>query len=72
MDDINWRYIDEDRSLFLEENRFRRIIAETTNGLIWDSLTRYVNQNTFVLDECGYKVYRYAYYSYPGYYTPPN
>jgi hypothetical protein len=66
MNDINWRKIDEDRSLFLEENKHKRIIVETTNGLIWDSFTTYVNPNTHVLEECGYKVARYAYYIYPG------
>lgn len=66
MNDINWRDINEDRSLFLEENKHRRIIAETTNGLIWDSFARYVNSNSYELEECGYKVARYAYYVYPG------
>jgi hypothetical protein len=65
MNDINWRYIDQDRSLFLEENRGLRIIVETVNGVIWDSLTHYVDPNTWVLDTCGYKVERYAYYTYP-------
>lgn len=65
MNDINWRKIEEDRSLFLVENKHQRIIVETTNGLIWDSFTSYVDPNTFVLKECDYKVERYAYYSYP-------
>jgi hypothetical protein len=65
MNDINWRNIDEDKSLFLEENKGKRIIVLTTNGLIWDSFTHYVNPNTYVLEECGYKVELYAYYTFP-------
>jgi hypothetical protein len=64
MNDINWRDINEDRSLFLEENKYRRIIAETDNGLIWDSIAVYVDQNSYVLEECGYRIVRYAYYTF--------
>ena len=67
MNDINWRIITEDKSLFLEENKDKRIIAETINGLIWDSFARYVDPYTHVLKECQYKVERYAYYTYPNY-----
>jgi hypothetical protein len=62
MNDIHWRNIEEDKSLFLEENKDKRIIVETTNGLIWDSLPFYVNPSTYVLETCEYKVARYAYY----------
>jgi hypothetical protein len=63
MSDVNWRNINEDQSIFLEENKHRRIIAQTTNDLIWDSFASYVDCNTYVLKECEYKVERYAYYS---------
>lgn len=66
MNDINWRDINEDKSLFLEENKGKRIIAETTNGLIWESFTHYVDRSTYVLEECGYKVARYVYYTFNG------
>lgn len=29
MNDINWRNINEDHTLFLEDNRYRRILIET-------------------------------------------
>jgi len=63
MSDVNWRDIEKDRSIFQEENKHRRIIAQTTNDLIWDSFASYVDCNTYVLKECDYKVERYAYYS---------
>lgn len=60
MSDINWRDIDEDDSLFLEENQQRRIIAHTTNDLIWDSYAKYVDRK-HVLKDCQYTVVKYAY-----------
>ena len=61
MNDINWRYISEDDSLFLEENKHHRIIVETNNGTIWDTFARYVDRK-HILTTCEYKVVRYAYY----------
>ena len=45
MGDINWRFISEDHSLFLEENRNRKIIVETPYGVIRDTWGRYVEDS---------------------------
>jgi hypothetical protein len=34
MSDINWRFISEDHSLFLGENKNRKIVVETLYGVI--------------------------------------
>jgi hypothetical protein len=43
--DINWRFISEDHSLFLEENRNRKIVVETPYGVIKDTWGRYVEDS---------------------------
>ena len=60
MSDVNWRDINEDHSLFYPNNEKLRIIAHTTNDLIWDCVANNVDRN-YVLKDCQYTVVRYAY-----------
>jgi hypothetical protein len=41
MNDINWRNITEDKSLFLEENKDKRIIVETTKAKIMQAVSNH-------------------------------
>ena len=63
INDVGWRYIDKDRSLFLEENRAHRIIAESLEQGIRDTCTHFIDPETLKLDfEENFVVWRYAYY----------
>ena len=64
MGDINWRFISEDHSLFLEENRNRKIVVETPYGVIRDTWGRYVEDSypfKMICREGNEVVKKYAY-----------
>jgi hypothetical protein len=60
MSDIHWREIDEDRSLFEQENWDREILIVTTTGSMHFSKARYV-EYTYCDNSIEQQVARYAY-----------
>lgn len=60
MSDINWRDINEDRSVFLPENKRKEILVETdvTTRLDW---AEHINPHNNLLKTCKETVKRYAF-----------
>ena len=48
MSDINWRYIEFDKSIFLPENSNKDIIVLTNKGLVRETKAEYVDSDYFM------------------------
>jgi hypothetical protein len=60
MNDINWRDINEDRSVFDPVNQNRMILAQTDEAVRID-WAEYINSKNNVLKTCKETVKKYAY-----------
>ena len=60
MSDVNWRDINEDRSLFEKENWDREILVKTTKDILRETKARYVYY-THYMKCCEEFVKLYAY-----------
>ncbi len=60
MSDVNWRYIEFDKSIFLPENSNKDIIVLTNKGLVRETKAKYVDSDYF-MKCCQEIVMLYAY-----------
>lgn len=63
MSDINWRDIQEDRSVFLKENATRAVVilTEESDKTPRDTACHYIDYYTYVDRASGERVKRYAF-----------